>query len=244
MPHREIVIDPVFEGPPASAHGGYACGVLAPYLAADAEITLRKPVPLGTGLRLAPYDGGLTLLNEDDLVAEGASTQLEDRTPPPPTFAEALAATASFPGLLEHPFPNCVGCGTGRTDAVALRIFPGPLNGRQLVAAVWYPSSDATAGGFIRPEFAWAALDCPGGWAAIRYGRVDRPAVLGRMAARLLPRIMAQSAYIVVGWLEGVSGRKLAAGSALYSRDGVVQGFARQTWITLPDPGATEAGPR
>jgi hypothetical protein len=239
MPNQEIVIDPAFEGPPASANGGYACGILASHLAADAEITLRKPVPLGTGLQLAPYNGGLTLHDANDLVAEGTSTQLEDRTPPPPTFAEALAATASFPGLRSHPYPKCVGCGTGRTDAVALRIFPGPLVARELVAAVWYPSSDATAGGFIKPEFAWAALDCPGGWAAIRYGRVDRPAVLGRMAARLLPRIMVQSAYIVVGWLDGVSGRKLAAGSALYSRDGVVQGFARQTWITLTDAGTT-----
>jgi hypothetical protein len=235
MLNREIVIDPAFEGPPASAHGGYACGILAPYLAGDAEITLRKPVPLGAGLRLAPYNRGLALHHENDLLAEGASTRLEDRTPQSPTFAEALAATSAFPGLNSHPYPRCVGCGTGRTDAVALRIFPGPLVARELVAAVWYPGGDAMADRFIRPEFAWAALDCPGGWAAIRFGGVDRPAVLGRMAARLLPPITAQPAHIVVGWLEGGSGRKLTAGSALYTRDGVLQGFSRQTWITLTD---------
>jgi hypothetical protein len=233
MPNPEIVIDPAFEGPPASAHGGYACGVLAPHLADDAEITLRKPVPLGTGLRLAPYNGGMALHDETELVAEGASTQLADRTPQPPTFAEALAAMASFPGLRAHPFPRCVGCGTARTDALALRIFPGPLATRELLAAVWYPSGDAIADGFIKPEFAWAALDCPGGWAASHFGGVDRPAVLGRMAARLSPALEAQQAHIVVGWLEDVSGRKLTAGSALYTRGGVLQGFARQTWITL-----------
>jgi hypothetical protein len=234
---REIVIDPAFEGPPASAHGGYACGMIAPYLPADAEITLRAPVPLGTALELAPCTGGLALHDGTTVVAEGASTRLADGVPEPPAFAEALAATAAFQGLRSHPYPRCVGCGTGRTDAVALRLFPGPLVGRDLVAAVWYPSGDAVAGGLIRPEFAWAALDCPGGWAAIRFGRVDRPAVLGRMAARLLEPIAAQSAHIVVGWLDGVSGRKLTAGSALYSRDGVLQGFSRQTWITLADPG-------
>ena len=228
-----LVIDPAFEGPPAFAHGGYACGILAPYLAADAEITLRKPVPLGTGLRLAPYNGALALHDEDGPVAEGASTRLEDRTPQPPTFAEALAATASFPGLSSHPYPRCVGCGTGRTDAVALRIFPGPLAARELVAAVWYPGSEAIADGFLKPELVWAALDCPGGWAAVHFGRTGRPAVLGRMAARLSPPILAQDAYIVVGWLDGVSGRKLTAGSALYTRGGVPQGFSRQTWITL-----------
>jgi hypothetical protein len=233
MPNQEIVIDPAFEGPPASAHGGYACGVLAPYLPADAEVTLRKPVPLGTGLRVVPTDGGLTLRDENDLLAEAVSTRLEDDTPQPPTFAEALAATASFPGLRAHPFPLCVGCGTGRTDAVALKIFPGPLPTRELLAAVWYPSADATEDGCVKPEFAWAALDCPGGWAAAHFGQVDRPAVLGRMAARLIAPVTAQQAHIVVGWLIGVSGRKLTAGSALYTRDGVLQGFARQTWIAL-----------
>jgi hypothetical protein len=237
MPNREIVIDPAFEGPPASAHGGYACGMLAPYLPADAEITLRAPVPLGTALILALSDGGASLRDGTTVVAEGASTQLANGTPEPPVFAEALAATASFPGLLSHPYPRCVGCGTARTDAVALRLFPGPLAARDLVAAVWYPSIDATADGLIRPEFAWAALDCPGGWAAIGFGRVGRRIVLGRMAARLLAPITAQSAHIVVGWLEGVSGRKLVAGSALYSRDGALQGFSRQTWITLANPG-------
>jgi hypothetical protein len=238
MPNGEIVIDPAFEGPPMSAHGGYACGMLAAYLPADAEITLRTPVPLGTALEVVRHEGGgLALRDGTTLVAEGASTRLADGAPEPPAFAEALAATASFPGLRSHPYPRCVGCGTDRTDAVALRLFPGPLVARDLVAAIWYPSSDATIGGMIRPAFVWAALDCPGGWAAIRFGQVDRPAVLGRMAARLVEPVAAQSAHIVVGWLEGVSGRKLAAGSALYSRDGVLQGYSRQTWITLPDPG-------
>jgi hypothetical protein len=238
MSNGEIIIDPAFEGPAGSAHGGYTCGMLAPHLPADAEITLRAPVPLGTALKLAPYHGGLALHDGPTAVAEGASTRLADGAPEPPAFAEALAATASFAGLRSHPYPRCLGCGTGRTDAAALRLFPGPLGGRDLVAAVWYPSRDATAGGLIRPEFAWAALDCPGGWAAVRFGRVDRPAVLGRMAARLVEPIAAQSAHIVVGWLAGVSGRKLTAGSALYSRDGVLQGFSRQTWITVAEPGA------
>jgi hypothetical protein len=236
MPNREIVIDPVYEGPPASAHGGYACGTLAQFLPADAEVTLRAPVPLGTTLEIAPNPGGLALYAGTTLVAEGGSTRLADDAPEPPAFAEALAATASFPGLRSHPYPQCLGCGTGRTDPVALRLFPGPLATRDLVAAVWYPSSEATDGGRIRPEFAWAALDCPGGWAAMSFGRVDRPAVLGRMAARLPQPVEAHSAHIVVGWLEGVSGRKLAAGSALYSRDGVLQGISRQTWITLAHP--------
>jgi hypothetical protein len=213
--------------------------VLARHLAADAEITLRRPVPLGTELQITLGNGVLALHDENDLVAEGASTRLENSAPEPPTFAEALAATASFAGLRSHPYPRCVGCGTGRTDLLAMRIFPGPLVARDLVAAVWYPGGDAMADGLIKPEFGWAALDCPGGWAAIRFGRVNQPAVLGRMAARLSPTITAHSAFIVVGWLASASGRKLAAGSALYTRDGVMQGLSRQTWITLTEAGTS-----
>src|SRR5689334_19557829 len=223
MPDEEITIEPAFEGPPSSGHGGYTCGRLAAYVPADAEITLRAPVPLGTALRVVPAEDGVALHAGTTVVAEGASTRLAAGAPEPPSFAEALAATASFAGLRSHPYPRCVGCGTGRTDAVALRLFPGPLAGRELVAAVWYPGSDAITGDLIRPEFAWAALDCPGGWAAIRFGQVDRPVVLGRMAARLLEPIAVGGPHIVVGWLDSVSGRKLVAGSALYSRDGALQ---------------------
>src|SRR4051812_39101069 len=221
------IIDPALEGPPGACQGGYACGVLARHLAADAEVTLRKPVPLATALRVAPSGDGMALYAGDDLVADGVSTRLADETPEPPTFAEALAATADFPGLRSHPYPNCVGCGTARSDSAALRIFPGPIFGRDVLAAVWYPSKPVTI------EDVWTALDCPGGWAAMHLGKTDRPAVLGRMAARGSLPSEPENAYIVVGWLGGVSGRKLTAGSALYSRQGTLHGFSRQTWITL-----------
>src|SRR3954468_24968650 len=102
MPNREIVIDPAFEGPPGSAHGGYTSGILAQHLPADAEITLRAPVPLGTALTLAPHNGGLAMYDGTTVVAEGTSTRLAEGAPEPPAFAEALAATASFAGLRSH----------------------------------------------------------------------------------------------------------------------------------------------
>ncbi|GAA4609112.1 hypothetical protein BJY16_007169 [Actinoplanes octamycinicus] len=226
MPDYDIVIDPAFEGPPGSAHGGYACGILAAHLPSDVEITLRRPVPLGTRLRLTPQDQTLSLYDGSELLAEGVTTRIDFGTPEPPTYAEALGAGVAFPGFRAHPYPGCVGCGTARTDAAALRIFPGPVPGRDLVAAVWHPEQ-------VRPPLLWAALDCPGGWAAAHFGRVTGPAVLGRMAARLAAPLVPQSAYIVVGWLEAAEGRKLIAGSALFSRDGVLRGAARQTWIRL-----------
>jgi hypothetical protein len=229
-----MVIDPAYEGPPGAANGGYACGLLARYLHADAEVTLRKPVPLGVPLRVEPHDGGVALYHDDTMVAEAIEGSLDSRAPTPPTFAEAQAASSAYPGYASHPFPGCVGCGTERTDPDALRVFPGPLAGRELVAAVWRPSAAASADGAVRAEFAWTALDCPAGWAALCFGRIEGTAVLGRMAARLDEPVAAAEAYIVVGWVEGVAGRKLYAGSALYSPSGALHGLSRQTWITVP----------
>src|SRR5689334_13381414 len=98
------IIDPALEGPPGACQGGYACGLLAGHLHADAEVTLRKPVPLGAELRVATAGDGVRLYAGDDLLAEGVSTHLTDDSPEPPTFAEALAATADFPGLRSHPY--------------------------------------------------------------------------------------------------------------------------------------------
>jgi hypothetical protein len=46
-----LVVAPRFCGPPGSANGGYACGLIAAYLDGQAEITLRRPPPLATPWR-------------------------------------------------------------------------------------------------------------------------------------------------------------------------------------------------
>jgi hypothetical protein len=234
----EIVIDPVFEGPPAIAHGGYTCGLLAGRLAGGrAAVTLRKPVRLGVPLRVEAAEGGLALYDGAALVAQAVPDAEPAGLggPPPPTFAQAVAASAGFPGFDAHPYPRCVVCGPQRTDPDAFRIFPGPVTGGETVAAVWQPGRGASVGGAIRREFAWAALDCPAGWAAGVLGRVTGAMLLGRMTVWLVDRLPAADAYLVAGWWDGGSGRKHTAGSALYGRDGELLGVSRQTWIV---PGA------
>jgi hypothetical protein len=78
---------------------------------------------------------------------------------PPPGAAERP------PRYFQDPlFPDCFVCGTVRQPGDGLRIFPGPVPGRRLWAAPWTPdSSVAGTDGRVRPEVAWAALDCPSG---------------------------------------------------------------------------------
>src|SRR5918996_2619259 len=50
----EVMIPARFNGPPATANGGYTCGLVARLLGVDAEVTLRRPPPLDRPLR---WDG-------------------------------------------------------------------------------------------------------------------------------------------------------------------------------------------
>ncbi len=63
------------------------------------------------------------------------------------SWDEAVAATASYPGLTSHPFPDCFACGLQREDG--LRIFPGEVppasEGQTRLAAPWVPDPTVAA---------------------------------------------------------------------------------------------------
>lgn len=137
-------------------------------------------------------------------------------------------------------FPACFVCGTHRSPGDGLRIFPGPVPGKALWAAPWTPDASLTYGGSrrVRPEFVWAALDCPSGIAAgesVHIGQ-DSAIVLGRMTADLAVLPAVGDEYRVTAWLVGHDGRKLTAGSALLAWDGEVLAVARTVWLTVARP--------
>ena len=105
----------------------------------------------------------------------------------------------------------------------------------ELSADVWHPDEAlAESDGHVRPEFLWAALDCAGGIGAFGNAVPNGPPfVLGRRSARQLGPVRARKPYIVVGWRLAEEGRKMIAGSALFTADGQAVGVARATWIRL-----------
>lgn len=220
----ELVIDRKFRGPTGSANGGYTCGLLASFLHGPAEVTLRLPPPLERPLEVVT-NGGLELRDRDAVVAEASSADLDLDVPGPISFDEAEAA-ALPEGDRESVFPECFVCGWARKDG--LRIYAGPVEGRELVAATWLPSVDV-----ISSEFVWAALDCPGAF-AVEFGRRGNP-VLGRLTARVEHLPHPGEHCVVMGWPLGEEGRKLFAGTAAFGEDGRVLGSARATWI-VPRP--------
>jgi len=214
----EIVIDPRFNGPPGSANGGYTCGRVAQLLdARSAEVTLRRPPPLGVPLR---WDGE-ALWDRDALVAEGRALELELDVVPPPSWDEAEQARPCFAGFREHAFPTCCVCGPERAEGDGLRIFAARIDG--IVAATWVPAEPA-------PELAWASLDCPGAYALEWTGRSDM--LLGRLHGRLDRVPEAGERCLVVGWPIEWDGRKGYAGTALWSGEcDELLACARATWI-------------
>lgn len=222
-----------FNGPPDSGHGGYAAGLVAGLLEGPVRARLRRPPPLGRELTVRREGEGVTLVDGDEVIATGAPATVDVTLPDPVGFGEAEAAAREYPGFRGHVFPRCFGCGPDRAAGDGLRIFPGPVPGRALVAAPWIPDRSLTGDrGGVRLEFLWAALDCPSGWAPI-VADEGPPSVLGELAARVIGPVRAGERCVVLGWALGGEGRKSFAGSAILGEDGAVRAVARATWIAI-----------
>jgi hypothetical protein len=237
----EILIDRRFCGPQDSGHGGYTCGVVAAHVQGPAEVTLRRPPPLGTSLAVVEGEGGsVRVLDGDELIAEGdrRDEDLGVDVPDPVDVTEAEAAGAASHLVQhpeEHPFPTCFVCGPQRAAGDGMRVIVGPVAGREIAADAWTPAVDlADAGGAVHPEFVWAALDCSGGVGSWLVDPIDgNPFVLGRFAVSIPGPVRAGEPHAVVGWRIDRDGRKVTAGSAIFTAHAVVVGLARATWIQL-----------
>jgi hypothetical protein len=237
---ESIVIDPRFNGPPDSANGGYTCGLLAAAIDGSAQVSLRRPPPLGRELRLE-RDGERALLLDDDgdLVAEAAPIDPDWDVPVCAAPAAARAAVAGSAFLVRpRPFPTCFVCGSDRPDHDGLEIYPGPLPDRDdLHAGTWTPDpSLADAGGRVRPEVVWASLDCPTSSPVANKPRPDGtllPIVLAQLAADIRAPVEPGREHVVMAWQIAVDGRKRHAGSALFTADGELLASARALWIEL-----------
>ncbi len=231
----QVTIQRKFNGPPESGHGGYVCGVVARLIGGPAEVTLRRPPPLNHPLQVRQLDGGGVVLRDGEtVIAEGTPTSVEIDVPEPVSFSDAETASKSYLGFRQHAFPTCFGCGPQRSEGDGLHIFPGRIEGHDIVAAPWTPDASLTdEDGTVRPEFMWAALDDAGAWALIRDVAEGPPVVLGRLAAKLLAPVRGGERCVVVGWPLGEDGRKLYSGTALFSETGDLRAFAAATWVRL-----------
>jgi hypothetical protein len=224
----EITIPRRYRGPLTSANGGYAAGRLAAFVEAEAvEVTLRLPPPLDRPLAVRRDGDVALLLDGNAVVAEARPSRVDAESPVPPSFAEAEDAATWHVRMGSDVFDECFTCGV-RGEHDGLEIYAGPVAGREpLHAAPWIVAESS-------PELVWAAIDCPGAYAVGAEGRGET--VLGRMTARLLALPAIGSRCVVVSWPLGEDGRKLYAGTGLFTDAGELLAISHQTWIASRSP--------
>ncbi len=206
-----------------------------------AAVTLLAPPPLATELLVRTVKGRLQLWHGEQVLATAAPDPVapeEARSDPLLGLDRAAADRAAddqagFIGFRWHPFASCFVCGTERPDG--MRLLPTPVADRSdLVATHWTPAAElADPDGLVRPEFVWAALDCPGGWSAM--SETPEALVLSRLKVRLASLPRAGERYLVVGRLDRRNGRTAWVSSALMDGAGRLLATGQAQWLSV-DP--------
>jgi hypothetical protein len=230
-----VLIPRRFNGPPASANGGYTSGLIARYVGGPAEVSLRSPPPLDTALIIRRSGDHVRLCHRELLVAEADPAGTPDVEPPvKPTVAEAREALRRHPWRgARHPFSDCYVCGIGRHDGLGMHFgdLPGEptMTAALLVADATIPHDEHG----ILPEIAWGALDCPSYVPAL--WDADVLSLLAWMHAELHEPIPLGEPIVAVGWPLEADGRKQFTASALLTADGRVLARAKHLWVRPRD---------
>lgn len=229
-----LVIPRHWNGPRRHGNGGYSAGVFASGRGPAARVVLRRPVPLERELRIVDDGPTALVLAGRRLVAEVTALPFTSVLFPPlrPTVDEADEAAARHPWThVRHALSQCGVCSPHRRDG--LGVTPGTLaRDPSLVAAPFHTDwrlAHPDRPDVVRPEFVWAALDCPSFPAAdLVAGRVR---LLGTTAVARHREVYVGESFAVVGWTLGAGDRSVRTASALVDADGAVVASAQNVWV-------------
>lgn len=238
METAQISVSRRFLGPPNSANGGYVSGRVAGPIAGSAEVTLHLPPPLDKPLVLKPEGSGVALFDGETRLASAIPAALSNMPIKPVPLAQARAAARRTFPVSGHPLPECFVCGPARLEGDGLKIHVGPLQSgdpdwQGLLAADWTPHDSLDDGaGLVRPEFLWAALDCPTGY-AVSSSQGMRSVLLGRQTVSISRQPAVGESLVVAAQQTGRDGRKFFADSALFDANGDNVAACRAIWIEV-----------
>ena len=241
MSPQTLVIDRRFRGPPNSGNGGYTCGCLANFIDGPAEVTLRSPPPLDEALAVTVREDGtveVRTAESGDLVGEARPVDFSPTGLPSVGLdAARQASDRTFPPE-KHPLPGCFVCGPHRDPGDGLRIHVGPIDAADtdwegIVAAPWQAYDEFTdEDGLVRPEFLWAALDCPTAY-AVSSGSGMRIILLGRQVVHIHTRPKRGEQCVIVAQRRAHEGRKFFADAAMFLADGSPVAECHALWIEV-----------
>ncbi len=239
-PAESAIVAKRFCGPPQSGNGGYVCGLAAElvtdYPQGPIEARVKAPAPLQTALAVRREERSVVLLDGDKPVVEArpSSGNLTVDLPEAPDFNQAREWSAGYEGFKRHYFPSCFVCGPERVDGDGLRIFCGSGRDGKLVASPWIPDASLDDGkGMVAARYIWAALDCPGGIAALS-GRELKLAVLAKLEVEILRPVMIGKEHIVIGWVKKITGKRNLVGSAVFDANRELVAVGEGLWLEVP----------
>ncbi|MCB1012584.1 MAG: hypothetical protein M9922_13320 [Microthrixaceae bacterium] len=228
-----ITIEPVYNGPPHSAHGGVAAGLMAGFVESRAaSVRFHSPPPLGEPMEgVHQQDGSTDVFARTDRVATVRSLPSVEVEPFDP-LDPAGVALAESDWLAEfrdsHPFPRCFGCGTERPDD-GLGLTAGLVAGTDVHATFWTPAGSADVPAWL----VWAAIDCPSGAPALAAVPRGTAVVTGELAVDIRGALRGGERYQIVSRCTEMSGRKIRTQAAILDRDGTNLAVAASTWIAI-----------
>lgn len=199
--------------------------MVASVLEGPTAVSLRRPVPLDRELALRREDDGkVCAFDGDELIIEAVpASPVLAWDGALPRIEAARAARDKYAAPRGGEFGHCFVCGRSRHDG--FDVFTGPVEGTDLVASPWTPPAWAgDVDGKVRPEFVWAALDCPGYFAL--HDPTTTVAYLARQQVEVLAPIHPEVEYVVVGRPLERSGRKGVSATAVLDLAGTVLAHA------------------
>ena len=239
--HSSVIINKRFCGPKTSGNGGYSAGLFAQIIDGPAAVMLQRPPPLDTPITLRSMDdGGFEAVHKNHVIAKIMPATVEIEPPKLPSKSGVQYAHDHFLDDVdgEHMLPYCFVCGNKRASGDGLRLFTGPVPDSPINADFWTPTADlADDDGLVRPEFLWAALDCPSAFALRNELRLS---LLGKLAVEIHRRPHMDEKLTVAAWRTGADGRKYFSSSAIYDADNQIIAKANAVWIEINDPAFLE----
>lgn len=221
-----------FNGPVNAANGGYICGVLSRHLPWDAEFRLKKMIPVEQDLTLEVGADSANLYAGESIYITAHPGGVNKRMPPPnPGFEAAKIASKKYIGRqVATAYGQCFVCSLLRPDD-GMQIHAGQTEDPEVYASHWIPEDYMMEGEKIATEFIYAALDCPGAYAAM--GTTQKELLLGTFAVHIDGEIQAGEQCVVTAWCSERAGRKSFSHTALYGADESLVARADAIWFQM-----------
>lgn len=235
-----VTIPSRFKGPPKSANGGYACGLMARRIEGDAAASLKVPPPLDTPMAITQSGTAVEMYLDERLVGRAEPAELDLAVPSWPDPLRLGADPVDAPGrpVKFAPFSTCFVCGKDREHPDGLCIHPQQVEGLEgMVAAPWRLHAGlGDEAGLVATEYLWAALDCPGYFACAP----GEAALLARLTVSIGSSLKAEGDATVIGWDLSGAGRKRRCGTAIFAPNGSLVAKAEGLWVVV-DPASITA---